>query len=407
MAETKSFTPGKDWVWYSRAVYGEREIAAVVESLNSDWLVPGDYARAFEEAVARIFGQTFGLFVNSGSSANLLAIDTLELPQGSEVITPACTFSTTVNPLLQYGLIPVLVDIEADTFNINIDELEEAITPKTKALMIPHLVGNLNDMKRLREIADRHKLVLIEDSCDTIGASIGGTPTGVYADVSTTSFYASHIVTAAGGGGMLMGKTKEFADEAKTRRDWGRALPEHFDESIDKRFSFSLQGVPHDGKFVFNRIGYNLKPIDLQAAFGLVQLERLPEFALIRRRNFDALNAFFKTYPEHFALPREVPDSDVRWLAYPITLRQTSPIKRVDFMRYLEEHKIQTRVLFAGNITRHPAYQNAPFKIHGELTNADMVLERSLLIGCHHGLRDEHIRYVTDTITKFIKENTS
>lgn len=403
MAETKSFTPGKDWVWYSRAVYGEREIGAVVESLNSDWLVPGEYSRRFEEAVARTFGQKFGLFVNSGSSANLLAIDALQLPEGSEVITPACTFSTTVNPLLQSGLTPVLVDIGADTFNTDIDRLEEAITRKTKALMIPHLVGNLNDMKRLRTIADKHGLKLIEDSCDTIGATLSGKPTGIYADVSTTSFYASHIITAGGGGGMLMCKTKEFADDAKTRRDWGRALPEHFDESSDKRFSFSLHGVAHDGKFVFNRIGYNLKPIDLQAAFGLVQLKRLPEFARIRRRNFDSLNSFFKKYPEHFALPRELPDSDVRWLAYPITLRKESAIKRVDFMRYLEEHKIQTRVLFAGNIARHPAYQKVPFKIHGELTNADMVLERSLLIGCHHGLRDEHIRFVTETIQKFIK----
>ncbi|HEY4514285.1 MAG TPA: aminotransferase class I/II-fold pyridoxal phosphate-dependent enzyme [Candidatus Paceibacterota bacterium] len=404
MAETKSFTPGKDWVWYSRAVYGEREIAAVVESLNSDWLVPGEYTRRFEEAVAGAFGQKFGLFVNSGSSANLLAVDAFQFPKGSEVITPACTFSTTVNPLLQSDLIPVLVDIEADTFNTDIDKLEEAITPKTKALMIPHLVGNLNDMKHLRAIADKHKLKLIEDSCDTIGASIGGTPTGTYADASTTSFYASHIITASGGGGMLMFKTKASVDDAKTRRDWGRALPEHFDESADKRFSFSLQGIPHDGKFIFNRIGYNFKPIDLQAAFGLVQLERLPEFARIRRKNFDALNAFFKTYPEHFALPRELPDADVRWLAYPITLRKESPIKRVELMRYLEEHKIQTRVLFAGNIARHPAYQGAPFKIHGDLTNADMVLERSFLIGCHHGLRDEHIRYVTETIAKFIKE---
>lgn len=404
MAETKSFAPGKDWVWYSRAVYGRREIAAVVESLNSDWLVPGEYSRRFEAEVAKLFGKKFGLFVNSGSSANLLAIDTLQFPEGAEIITPACTFSTTVNPLLQSGLIPVLVDIEADTFNIDIDRLEEAITRKTKALMIPHLVGNLNDMERLRAIADRHKLKLIEDSCDTIGATLDGKPTGIYADVSTTSFYASHIITAAGGGGMLMCKTKEFAEDAKTRRDWGRALPEHFDESADKRFSFSLQGVAHDGKFVFNRIGYNLKPIDLQAAFGLAQLKRLPEFARIRRENFDALNSFFKTYPEHFALPRELPNSDVRWLAYPITLRKESLIERADIMRYLEEHKIQTRVLFAGNIARHPAYRKTAFKVHGKLANADMVLEHSFLIGCHHGLRGEHIRYVTDAIAKFIKK---
>lgn len=211
-------------------------------------------------------------------------------------------------------------------------------------------------------------------------------------------------MTAAGGDGMLLCKKKEFADNARTRRDWGRALPEVFDESADKRFAFSLQGIPHDGTFTFNRIGYNLKPIDLQAAFGLVQLERLPEFAHVRRQNFETLRAFFKMYPEHFALPRELPEADVRWLAYPITLRQGSSIKRVDLMRYLEEHKIQTRVLFAGNIARHPAYQGTGFKIHGELKNADMVLERSFLVGCHHGLRDEHIRYMTETITKFITE---
>jgi CDP-6-deoxy-D-xylo-4-hexulose-3-dehydrase len=233
---------------------------------------------------------------------------------------------------------------------------------------------------------------------------LNGGPIGIYADATTTSFYASHIITAAGGGGMVMFKTKEFADDAKVRRDWGRALPEHFDESPDKRFAFSLNGVPHDGKFTFNSIGYNFKPIDLQAAFGLVQLSRLPEFSAIRKKNFKRLYDFAAKYPEHFILPREIPGAVTNWLAYPLTIQEGSPIKRVALMRYLEDHKVQTRVLFSGNIARHPAYQNAGLKIGGDLLNSDYILEHSMLLGCHHGLRDEHIDYMLETIGDFLQK---
>jgi len=402
MSENQPFTPGKDWVWYSRAVYGEREIAAVLESLNSDWLAPGEYSRKFEAEVSKIFGQNFGLFVNSGSSANTIAIEALELPVGGEVITPACTFSTTVNPLLSAGLVPVLVDVELDTYNTDLTQLESAITEKTVALMIPHLVGNLNDVRKIREIADKHNLKFIEDSCDTIGATFKGQPTGIYSDATTTSFYASHIITAAGGGGMVMFKDKKLADDGKVLRDWGRALPEHFDESPDKRFVFSLQGISHDGKFVFNKRGYNLKPIDLQAAFGLVQLQRLANFSEIRKKNFKIMYDFFAQYPQHFILPRELPDTSTNWLAYPVTIKQGSPIKRVEFMSFLEENKIQTRVLFSGNISRHPAYKDSDFRIHGDLKNADYILENSMLLGCHHGLKQEHLDYVQDKIQEFL-----
>jgi CDP-4-dehydro-6-deoxyglucose reductase, E1 len=402
MSKRKTFNPGKDTVWYSRAVYGPKEIAGVVESLRADWLVPGEYSRKFEEKVSKMFGQNFGLFVNSGSSANLLAIESLDLPKCGEVITPACTFSATVNPLLKLGLTPVLVDVEIDTYNIDISLLKKAITSKTVALMIPHLVGNLNDMPKLRRIANKYNLKLIEDSCDTIGTNIGGELTGKYADATTTSFYASHIVTAAGGGGMVMFKTKKEAEKAKVLRDWGRALPEHFDESPDKRFVFSLNNKPHDGKFVFTHKGYNLKPIDLQAAFGLVQLKRLNEFSRIRRRNFKYLYNFFKKYPEHFILPKELPNIKTNWLAYPITIKKGSPIKRVDLMRHLENNKIQTRVLFAGNILRHPAYKKSDFKVYGELKNSDYILENSMLIGCHHGLTKDHIDYIIKTLEKYI-----
>ena len=402
--ENHPFTPGEDWVWYSRAIYGDREIAAVLESLNDDWIVPGKYSRQFEERIAAIFGQNFGLFVNSGSSANLIGIRTLRLPLGGEVITPACTFATTVNPLLQLGLIPVFIDVEFDTYNTDLNLIEAAITPKTVALMIPHLVGNLNDIRRLREIADKYNLKLIEDSCDTIGGTIGGEPTGKYADISTTSFYASHIITAMGGGGMVMFKDLEQVKTAKILRDWGRALPEHSDESPDKRFCFSVDEVPYDGKFVFTHRGYNLKPVDAQAAFGLIQLSRLEEFHIIRKRNFMNLFEFFSRFPEHFLLPRQMNDADVRWLAFPLTINPSSPISRPHFMRYLEEHKIQTRVLFSGNILRHPAYRNITHRVVGELTNADKILASSLLIGCHHGLREEHLSYMMQTVEDYIRD---
>lgn len=403
MAENHSFIPGKDPLLYAQAVFGEEEIRAVTQCLEDGWLGAGKLAAIFEERVAKLFGQTCGLFVNSGSSANLLAVETLGLPEGSEVITPACTFATTINPLLQNRLVPVLVDVEENTYNANLDLVEEAITSKTSALMIPHLVGNLSDVKRLRSIADKYNLGFIEDSCDTIGATLNGEPTGKYADATTTSFYASHIITAAGGGGMVMLKNPGLAVDAKIRRDWGRALPEDFDDSPDKRFVFSLDGVPHDGKFIFNQLGYNFKPIEIQAAFALVQLVRLPEFSRTRKKNFSILKDFCAQYPEHFILPHELPGADTNWLAFPVNIKKDSPIKRAELMQYLEDRKIQTRVLFSGNITRHPAYKNANWRIHGELPASDHILAQCMLIGCHHGLNDKHMEYLTETLGTFIR----
>lgn len=403
--ENHPFMPGKDTVFYSRAVYGEREIRSVLESLNSDWLGIGRYSRIFEEKVANVFGQNCGRFVNSGSSANWIGLKVLRLPAGGEVITPACTFSTTVNPIIELGLTPVFVDVELDTYNIDLDLVEQAVSSKTTALMIPHLLGNLNDMKRLREIADKHGLRLVEDSCDTIGGRVRDEPTGKYADVSTTSFYASHIITAMGGGGMVMFKELPHAELAQILRDWGRASMEYYDEHPDIRFDFYLDDVRYDKKFVFSERGFNFKALDAQAAFGLVQLSRLEEFHQIRQENFITLYEFFAKFPEHFILPRQaVFNTDVRWLAFPITVRETSPVERTDFMLYLEKHKIQTRVLFAGNILRHPPYRNISHRVAGELTNSDKILAQSLLIGCHHGLRREHLDYVMQVIEEYLKK---
>lgn len=398
------FVPGKDKVYYSWAVFGEEERAAVLECLVRGWLGAGEYARSFEERVTRIFGQNFGVFVNSGSSANLLGISALRLPLGGEVITPACTFATTVNPIIQTGLVPVFVDVELDTYNINLDLVEGAITSKTVALMIPHLIGNLNDMRILKRIADKYDLKLIEDSCDTIGGTIGGEPTGRYTDVSTTSFYASHMITAMGGGGMVMFKDESQAKIARTMRGWGRSASGYSDEDPDIRFSHCLNGVPYDSNFVFREIGFNFLPLEVQAAFGLVQLSRLSEFHAIRKRNFEVLYEFFAGFPEHFLLPRQqAPNVDVHWLAFPITILKTSPIQRIHFMRFLEKNKIQTRALFSGNILRHPPYRNIKHCVFGKLTNSDTILSQSLLIGCHHGLRDEHLDYMKQVVEDYLR----
>lgn len=400
------FVPGEDWVFYSRAVYGEAEIEAVLESLKSNWLgAGGKHDCVFEERVASLFGQNFGKFVNSGSSANWIGLKVLNLPSGGEIITPACTFSTTVNPVIEFGFVPVFVDVHLDTYNVNLDLVESAVGDKTVALMIPHLLGNLNDMRWLRQIADRRGLKLIEDSCDTIGGTIRNEPTGKYADVSTTSFYASHIITAMGGGGMVMFKEPSYNKLAQILRDWGRASMQYYDEHPDIRFNCFLDGIQYDKKFVFQERGFNFKALDAQAAFGLVQLSRLDEFDRIRKRNFKILYEFFSELQEHFILPwQAVAHADVRWLAFPITIRQSSPIKRTGFQIYLEKHKIQTRTLFAGNILRHPPYRHIQHRVVGELTNSDEILAQSLLIGCHHGLRQEHLDYVMQIIAEYLKQ---
>lgn len=402
--ENHLFAPGKDWVFYSRAIFGAQEIGAVVNALNEDWLGCGKYSTHLEEAITKIFGQNVGRFVNSGSSANWIGIKVLNLPPGGEVVTPACTFSTTVNPLIQFGLTPVFIDVEPDTYNIDLNLVDSAIGLKTVALMIPHLIGNLNDLRYLRQIADKYGLKLIEDSCDTIGGTLRGEPTGKYADVSTTSFYASHIITGMGGGGMVMFKDSDHAELAQILRDWGRASMAYFDEHPDIRFDYHLDNIQYDKKFVFREMGFNFKATDPQAAFCLVQLSRLEEFHLIRKRNFKAFYDFFGKFPEHFILPRQViADSDVRWLAFPITICDDSPIKRTDLMLHLEKHKIQTRVLFAGNILRHPPYRNIKHRVVGELINSDRIMARSMLIGCHHGLRQEHLDYVMQIIEEYLK----
>ena len=403
----RRFRPGEDWIYYTKAVYGQEEIDAVVKALKEDWLGNGKYTDEFEQKVVALYGKKFGLFVNSGSSANLIALELCNFPAGSEVITPACTFGTTISPILMKNLVPVIVDSKVGTYNIDIDKIEAAISFKTVGMMIPHAIGNINDMPRLRELCDRYKLILIEDSCDTIGSKFQGRPTGEWSDITTTSFYASHNITAGGGGGMVMVNDPELKRRAKVFRDWGRALPERFEHhegAFEERYNFKLDGIDYDGKFTFMELGYNLKAVEMQAAFGLAQLERLDAFNRTRSQNFQKIYRFFRKYEQFFILPEQVPGAEPYWLSFPITIKEESGIERKELLKFLETNKIQTRLLFAGNILRHPAYKELQKKcrIATTLDNADYVMKNTFLVASHHGLNDEMISYLVEKIEQFL-----
>lgn len=403
------FKPNEDWIYYTKSVYGQEEIDAVVKALKEDWLGNGKYTIEFEKQVAAIFGKKFGLFVNSGSAANLLAFELLNFPKGSEVITPAMTFGTTIAPIVQKNLIPVLVDSKPGSYNIDIDKIEAAITSKTVAIMLPQIMGNINNMVRLRELCDKHKLKLIEDSCDSIGGKYLGKPSGSWADITTTSFYASHNITAGGGGGMIMCDNQAMITRAKVLRDWGRALPEHYEHyegAFEERYNFKLDNIDYDGKFAFLEVGYNMKAVEMQAAFGLVQLGRLDYFNKIRRGNYEKIYNFLKKYDKFFILPEELPKAEVYWLAFPVTIRENCGIVRKELLRFLESNHIQTRVLFAGNILRHPAYKDNKYNIRvsGELEGADYVMKNTFLVAAHHGLNDSMIEYLSGKITEFLSQ---
>lgn len=396
------FTPGKDKVYYAQAVYGEEEVEAAANCLREGWLGMGKYVAEFENKVATIFGKKYGIVVNSGSSANYIALKILNLPPGSEVLTPACTFTTTFSTILLNHCVPVVADSLLGTYNLDLSKLESMLSPKTRAIIIPHTLGNLNDMRVLSEFCKAHNLYLIEDSCDTIGGEFGGKPTGSYSDITTSSFYASHHITAAGGGGIVCVSDPKLAEHAYAYREWGRASQNDNSENVEDRFTEEHTGIHYDKKFTYTHIGHNFKPVEVMFAFGLVQLKKLHNVVKIRKENFDALRNFFKGYEEFFILPQEHHDAIVTWLAFPLTIRDNAPFGRFELIKFLEDHNIQTRLLFAGNILRHPAYRNTPHRVVGELTNADKIMKDSLVIGAHHGMSVEMVQYVKDTFQDFL-----
>lgn len=370
-------------VLYAQAVYGKEEKKAVLKSLENTFLSVGKNAEKFEKEVAKIFGKKYGVFVNSGSSANLLVSQLI--PPG-EVITPALTFATTLTPLLQTNHTPVFVDSEIQTFLPTIEALEAKISPRTTAIMVPDLLGNRMDSARIRELCDKHGLLYIQDSCDTLVKSKAG------GHFVTTSFYGSHIITAMGGGGMVMSDDKKAIDRIRTMRDWGRGVD--VSEKISDRYKYEIDGIPYDGKFVYTERGFNMRPIDAQAAFGLEQLKKLPKFIKIRKQNFKKLYDFFKQFP-YFNMP--VSRFNPNWLAFPLTLNENAKFTRFELVDWFEQHDIQTRPIFSGNITRHPAFRG-----EGEFPNADYVMANGILIGIHQGMTKKQIEYVKDTFNGFL-----
>ncbi len=389
---------------YALAVFGEEERKAVQEILKTSQIVAGKKATEFEQRIAKLFGKKYGLLVNSGSSANLLALEVLGLPKGSEVITPVLTFATTVAPILQIGLVPAFVDVKMGSYQLDIDQVESMITKKTRALMVPSLFGNIPDLARLRAIAKKHALYLIEDSCDTLGAKIGGRSTGIHSDISTTSFYASHIVTAAGGGGMVCLNNPQWYSKTRILSGWGRRSSLNETEDIDTRYQTKIGGMPYDAKFVFSEIGYNMRTTELSAAFGLAQLKKLDRHTTIRRKNFAALKKFFKDYEEYFFLPDQMRGVRTAWLAFPLTVKEHAPFSRFEIVKHLEHNNIQTRPIFTGNILRQPGFRKIKrVERRGGYPVADLIMKQSFVIGCHHGIEKKHINKIKNVFGEFLR----
>ena len=387
---------------YGCTVHGEEEIAAVVSVLRTSTQM-GKHVREMEEKVAGLFAKKHGIMVNSGSSANYLAIEILKLPAGSEVITPALTFSTTVAPLVKNGLIPAFIDVEENTFNMDVNKVEAMITPATKAMMVPNLLGNLPDWQVLRDLADHYNLILIEDSADTLGATLQSLPVGRYSDITTTSFYGSHVINCAGNGGMLCVNTPELTEKAKLLRSWGRSSSLYIEsEAIENRFNIVVDTIPYDAKFVFDTIGYNLEPSEMGAAFGLVQLQKLEANINLREKYFQQQLKFFSQYQDWFILPRQLEESRTGWLAFPLIVRDSAPFTRTEMQIFLEKRRIQTRTVFTGNILRQPGFATIRRKEAKQgYPYADQVMRGGILLGCHHGLSEVMLQYVHHSFELF------
>jgi CDP-6-deoxy-D-xylo-4-hexulose-3-dehydrase len=383
-------------------VHGEEEIEAVVKVLRTSTQM-GVNVKAMQDGVAKLFAKTHGIMVNSGSSANYLAVEILGLKEGDEVITPALTFATTVAPIVRNRLVPAFVDAAVGTYNIDVDAIEEMIGPRTRAVMIPSLIGNLPDWQRIRELADAHGLVVVEDSADTLGATINGTSSGQWSDISTTSFYGSHVINGAGNGGMLCVKSDDQARRALLLRSWGRTSSLFVDsENIENRFNVSLDGISYDAKFLFEELGYNVEPSEISAAFALVQLGKLDNNIAARERNFAAQLEFFKDYENWFILPRQLPGSRTGWLAFPLTIRPDAPFSRRELQVYLETRDIQTRPVFTGNILRQPAMKNVNSRTRAAgYPVADDVMRGGVLLACHHGLNQAQVAFMHQTFREF------
>ena len=394
---------------YAGSVHDEREIDAVVAVLRGGpaALRIGRNVKAMEARVAELFGKRRGVMCNSGSSALYLAVEVLGLAPGDEVVTSAVTFSTDIAPLVRAGLVPAFVDVTPDTFQIDVEAIEAMIGPRTRAILAPNLIGNAPDWDRIRAIADAHGLLVVEDSCDALGLTLRGTPTGTRADISLTSFALSHIITAAGTGGMVCFDDDALADRALLLRRWGRRSEVQLFGSrkgVDTRFFSTIDGdLEYDNLFIFDEVGWNFEPSELAAAFGLVQLDKLAGNLARRRRSFELTLGHFARWPHLFTLPRLTDGVDTGWHMFPVIIDAGSGIRRADLQQWMEGHGIDTRMVWTGNATRQPAFRDVPHRVPaGGLPNADRVMERGIVLPNHHAMDDDDCHYIGECLDGFL-----
>ncbi|MCE2392714.1 MAG: aminotransferase class V-fold PLP-dependent enzyme, partial [Proteobacteria bacterium] len=391
----------KTTIQYANPLYGDEEIEAVVDALRTtDQLQVGPRVREMERRVAALFDKKYGVMTNSGTSALYLAVELLDLPKGSEILTSVVSFSATFAPIVRGGHVAAYVDVEYDTYNIDVDRIEEMVTPDTRAMLIPNLIGNAPDWERIREIADRHGLKVIEDSADTLGAELRGKTTGTWTDISMTSFAASHIITSGGSGGLVAVNTQEEWDRALLLRRWGRSSEVQMFGSAAKRsdasgsssesgagqgfgerFEAEIDGIPYDTMFIFDEVGWNFEPSEMHAAFGLDQLGKLEQFYQARKRRFELHTAFFnqRHILERFIPPRQLEGLKTSWISYPVMVREQAGFSRQELQRFLESRGIATRMVWSGNILRQPAFRNTPHRAApGGYPNADRIMRQGL-----------------------------
>lgn len=407
------FAPGETWVSCSGKVYNEQEMAGLIDAALDFWLTAGRYADSFEEQLAGFLGVRHCLLTNSGSSANLLAISALTSPRlgerrlkpGNEVVTVAAGFPTTVTPIVQNRLVPVFVDVNLGTYNVDVEQLEAAVGGKTRAVILAHTMGNPFNLDAVTEITRKHNLWLIEDNCDALGSTYRERYTGTFGDLATLSFYPAHHITM-GEGGAVLTNNPLLKRIVESLRDWGRDCwcPPGHDNTCRRRFQWQLGTLPHgyDHKYTYSHLGYNLKGTDMQAAVGVAQLAKLPAFIKARERNFKLLYKGLERYKDMFILPQVTEHARPSWFGFLITLRPGAPFSRQQLVDYLEERRIRTRLLFAGNITRQPAFQKIEYRVAGELKNTDVIMNQTFWIGLYPGLGEREIRYILNTFDDFI-----
>jgi CDP-6-deoxy-D-xylo-4-hexulose-3-dehydrase len=410
----KDFVEGLTEIPVSGKVIGTLELQNMVEASLDGWLTTGRFNEKFEKDLASFLGVKCLLTVNSGSSANLIAFSTLTSPKlkeraiqkGDEVISVAAGFPTTVNPIIQFGAVPVFIDVKIPTYNIDENLVEEAINNKTKAIMLAHTLGNPFNVKKIKEICDKYNLWLIEDSCDALGSKFNGQNVGTFGDLATLSFYPAHHITM-GEGGAVFTNSKKLERIAESFRDWGRDCycEPGKDNTCNKRFSWQLGDLPfgYDHKYTYSHMGYNMKITDMQAACGLAQLDRLPGFIKKRQENFNFLYKNLKDLEEFLILPKAEENSEPSWFGFPLSLKKENKFNRNDLIKYLNQNKIGTRLLFSGNLIKQPYFKNVNFKIHQKLANTDFVMENTFWVGLYPGLSFEHLEYVVSKFKKYFK----